>query len=98
PPRSTLFPYTSLFRSRAKQDRKRSCSNNRPERDGDSKKSHHALVLDIHVRRATAHAISARSGFARRHPHLSGGGAVQRFTFAARSEEHTSELQSPCNL
>src|ERR1039457_7491798 len=48
PPRSTLFPYTTLFRS-----------------------CHRRL-----------HAV---------------GGAAQRFTWN-RSEEHTSELQSPCNL
>src|SRR5205807_5331575 len=54
PPRSTLFPYTTLFRSRF------------PERGASS--------LD-----APAHG--------RKTPQL-----------AARSEEHTSELQSPCNL
>src|SRR2546426_2725765 len=52
PPRSTLFPYTTLFRSRP--------------------------------RAATARAAAGRPG-ARR------GGS-------GRSEEHTSELQSPCNL
>src|SRR5256885_4797124 len=52
PPRSTLFPYTTLFRSRHLRDR------------------HHRL----------------------RQP------APRRGRPAARSEEHTSELQSPCNL
>src|SRR5256885_11139363 len=55
PPRSTLFPYTTLFRSP------------RRERPGPA------------GRRAKAH----------------GRAAVGR---CARSEEHTSELQSPCNL
>src|SRR5256885_8803283 len=54
PPRSTLFPYTTLFRS--------GCSECRSRR----------------------------------------GSALQRSTrdppTTARSEEHTSELQSPCNL
>src|SRR6478735_10311659 len=50
PPRSTLFPYTTLFRSRCPRDGPRS------------------------------------------HAGASGRGR------AARSEEHTSELQSPCNL
>src|ERR1039457_2275454 len=51
PPRSTLFPYTTLFRS-------------------------------LHQR------VWNSSGDRRHHP---AGGAL-------RSEEHTSELQSPCNL
>src|SRR6266850_3718702 len=50
PPRSTLFPYTTLFRSAG---------------------------ADGHVRR--------------RH-------GDRRLLGAGRSEEHTSELQSPCNL
>src|SRR2546426_4737835 len=53
PPRSTLFPYTTLFRSRA-----------RPALRG------------THRPRPAA-------------PHADG---------CCRSEEHTSELQSPCNL
>src|SRR2546426_5155493 len=57
PPRSTLFPYTTLFRSLTLE---------RPYEHG--------------VRRQ-------RPGGAER----SGGGRE-------RSEEHTSELQSPCNL
>src|SRR5256885_13130690 len=59
PPRSTLFPYTTLFRSRQ-------CT---PEATS----------------RSSATAI--RSTASR--------GAPER---APRSEEHTSELQSPCNL
>src|SRR5258708_24551292 len=62
PPRSTLFPYTTLFRSRRRG----------PER------RHHA-------------------GFPRR---LHGRGVVdlQDRLPAERSEEHTSELQSPDHL
>src|SRR5256885_6620010 len=52
PPRSTLFPYTTLFRSRSRP----------PESRG----------------RSTAGRSLPRDG--------------------SRSEEHTSELQSPCNL
>src|SRR5256885_13079664 len=61
PPRSTLFPYTTLFRSAARDGSllRRAC---RP-----SRQSRHILAAD-------------RTGAAR------------------RSEEHTSELQSPCNL
>src|SRR5256885_11071438 len=57
PPRSTLFPYTTLFRSR--------------------------------VRYRTA---AADSGGDR------GEGRSARSGPGTRSEEHTSELQSPCNL
>src|SRR5256885_8634156 len=61
PPRSTLFPYTTLFRS---------------------------LVQE--VRPAT---------YDRRlHEHVQGVDMEKRKCGAQRSEEHTSELQSPCNL
>src|SRR2546426_9047901 len=53
PPRSTLFPYTTLFRS-------------------DVARAIRAVHPHIHLRREPPHEI--------------------------RSEEHTSELQSPCNL
>src|SRR3989454_9006093 len=56
PPRSTLFPYTTLFRSLAETNR------------------------EIGV----AESILART------PEVTGT--------SRRSEEHTSELQSPCNL
>src|SRR2546426_6798755 len=59
PPRSTLFPYTTLFRS--EPDRVR------PERSP----------------RRGAGGVRTRGAWGRR---------------ARRSEEHTSELQSPCNL
>src|SRR2546426_5053268 len=64
PPRSTLFPYTTLFRS-VSQD----CQ----ERDAEG------------LQRCAA-----------RHVH-DAEGSSQRGS-PGRSEEHTSELQSPCNL
>src|SRR2546426_5684234 len=57
PPRSTLFPYTTLFRSEARTGKRR-------------------------LRRRARRLAGARDRGARQ----------------ARSEEHTSELQSPCNL
>src|SRR6478735_9831271 len=51
PPRSTLFPYTTLFRSRARPN-----------------------------------------------PRLAGPTGLLECPPCTRSEEHTSELQSPCNL
>src|SRR2546426_4624799 len=65
PPRSTLFPYTTLFRSQ------------RPD--------HHRVqgCEGPGLRRSQESAVGPR---------------VQRGARIARSEEHTSELQSPCNL
>src|SRR5256885_10819640 len=73
PPRSTLFPYTTLFRSR------------------NGARS---------ARRPTAHRAvqeGARGGVAggRR---AAAGHRRDRDEDLPRSEEHTSELQSPCNL
>src|SRR5256885_6128091 len=64
PPRSTLFPYTTLFRSRPAQ----------PAR-GDLEVVSRANVALAPVRHAAADLAQQ-----------------------SRSEEHTSELQSPCNL
>src|SRR5256885_3500880 len=58
PPRSTLFPYTTLFRSHAE-------------------------------------ALRAVSG---EHVELHERALVEQHLDPVRSEEHTSELQSPCNL
>src|SRR5256885_5596017 len=70
PPRSTLFPYTTLFRSRT------------GPRHGDGAG---------HSRRRAA--VEHRRHRARSDREPSTARAA-----AARSEEHTSELQSPCNL
>src|SRR5256885_11537431 len=61
PPRSTLFPYTTLFRSTRRQ--------RWLQRRG--------LVFESRPRRCRSQAWAALEN---------------------RSEEHTSELQSPCNL
>src|SRR2546426_1366869 len=74
PPRSTLFPYTTLFRSI------------REYVDGLSDFHHLAAVHD-------------RDLFARLCHHAEVvGDQDHREVELARSEEHTSELQSPCNL
>src|SRR5256885_10424434 len=78
PPRSTLFPYTTLFRSQL----------------GGPSGS-----LPVAVREPR-HADRARRGAPSQHvrlPRASNSGDVEHRR-AARSEEHTSELQSPCNL
>src|SRR5256885_12807899 len=66
PPRSTLFPYTTLFRSQRKREAGIGIEPvwNRRDSESSAVKMYHSLVT----------------------------------TPAARSEEHTSELQSPCNL
>src|SRR2546426_5646720 len=68
PPRSTLFPYTTLFRS---------CGESAARR---------RLALPEH---------SARSIRAVQPPLIVFDASSQD---TVRSEEHTSELQSPCNL
>src|SRR2546426_9041561 len=79
PPRSTLFPYTTLFRSQARPVLRGART---PPRLG--------------VRRGTN-----RAG-ARAHPRhgvrVGPDPAHRAHADTVRSEEHTSELQSPCNL
>src|SRR5256885_6891611 len=67
PPRSTLFPYTTLFRSRFTQD---------------------TLICygDLLFRRYVLADL------------LASPAELTVIVDSARSEEHTSELQSPCNL
>src|SRR5256885_11059490 len=69
PPRSTLFPYTTLFRSGNEALRR----GGEPEIDHAAEEEHPGPHVDVDAE------------FERAHP-------------ARRSEEHTSELQSPCNL
>src|SRR5690349_23034512 len=71
PPRSTLFPYTTLFRSR-RDDR---------ERAG-----------------AVGHGRAGDHVAAARRPAHAGRGGRRARRAAARSEEHTSELQSRRDL
>src|SRR2546426_9320972 len=78
PPRSTLFPYTTLFRSL-------------PQISGDGELSRNgrtrARVSLWGALPPQLPAVLSRTGrFSHRH------------LDAERSEEHTSELQSPCNL
>src|SRR5438270_9193228 len=73
PPRSTLFPYTTLFRSRADVDR---------QQRNDAR--HHDRGAPSPV----------RGNDAGDRPRQRGAEAPCR----ARSEEHTSELQSQSNL
>src|SRR5256885_10704401 len=83
PPRSTLFPYTTLFRSA----------------------SLHAGLCARLLHRL--HRDARRPALCRRPVHCGRAGALQWHFLHGhrppegprhRSEEHTSELQSPCNL
>src|SRR5256885_12072739 len=65
PPRSTLFPYTTLFRSGAVR------AHDDPE--------DRVVALEHVAQHLVGHLLRAEADF-------------------DRSEEHTSELQSPCNL
>src|SRR5256885_3510538 len=91
PPRSTLFPYTTLFRS-----------------DGSSKEVdaiilctgylHHFPFLPDDLRLKTTNRLWPLGLYQgvvwENNPRLFYIGMQDQF----RSEEHTSELQSPCNL
>src|SRR2546426_9227823 len=79
PPRSTLFPYTTLFRSN-------SCSP--PAVAAHHDVSHRGVRGGCAADRRRA---DRRVGGAQRSSSHQSGRAY-------RSEEHTSELQSPCNL
>src|SRR2546426_3597042 len=77
PPRSTLFPYTTLFRSVAHLD-------------------DHFVLGDLRIdqrRRDVVHGGAEDVDRLERDDDL-----LRRPLAELRSEEHTSELQSPCNL
>src|SRR3712207_7514859 len=78
PPRSTLFPYTTLFRSharvRARLARRRRRAQERRDDRPRRPPAHHGRADPRHV--------------------LRGGQAAEVRAPALRSEEHTSELQS----
>src|SRR2546426_6961087 len=80
PPRSTLFPYTTLFRSLVLAHR-------REPRVREAHRVQHAAGELRHARRGVA--------LPRPRSHGLGDDTSQG---VERSEEHTSELQSPCNL
>src|SRR2546426_3782894 len=85
PPRSTLFPYTTLFRSRVLYfwhsvgNRVLTLLSN--------------MLTDLNLTDMETCYKLVRADLMKRLPLRS-----NRFGFEVRSEEHTSELQSPCNL
>src|SRR3712207_8882654 len=79
PPRSTLFPYTTLFRSQARQDRGDDDGRQHADDDADGRQDAAKLVRPYAVERHRQNFFREQSG--------------QSHNFF-RSEEHTSELQS----
>src|SRR5687768_18132722 len=83
PPRSTLFPYTTLFRSWRRDDvRPRDL---RGDRDGRHRSAGNHLGLDAQHRWVTADGSPLSP-------------SPTRCRAVVRSEEHTSELQSRLHL
>src|SRR3981189_2408234 len=126
PPRSPLFPYTTLFRSppqhalppravRPPHRGRRTEAGERPGRDRKSTRlnSSHLVISDavfffndpatteistLSLHDALPISPSARSSAPCGSPSPSGAADRSRRASRPRSEEHTSELQSPCNL
>src|SRR5438093_7447104 len=87
PPSSTLFPYTTLFRSRGARHRIRAIQSPRqglPDRH--DRREDDVCELRLPKHRAALHARGSQSE------------SGHRGCPAERSEEHTSELQSLTNL
>src|SRR5256885_6281012 len=88
PPRSTLFPYTTLFRSSGTMVTHAGIASNEPPTQP---KDNLRTVLVSSVIGST---IEWYDFFL----YSTAAGLVFDKLFFPRSEEHTSELQSPCNL
>src|SRR5256885_11003153 len=79
PPRSTLFPYTTLFRSLAST----AAQNPVLLREAGVGRAHDIMILPNRISKGFFGPLMVPNG---------------RYFMMSRSEEHTSELQSPCNL
>src|SRR5256885_13309819 len=85
PPRSTLFPYTTLSRSGAIIN---PCSQMESvDQPAMNDRDKHQSIIDACLR---MNALGINQG--------TSGNISLRHNEGMRSEEHTSELQSPCNL
>src|SRR5256885_11911322 len=102
PPRSTLFPYTTLFRSAKTYDLEVWLPAQNTYREISSVSNCEAFQ----ARRLQARFKNAQGKNELVHT-LNGSGlavgrtlvaVLENYQNADRSEEHTSELQSPCNL
>src|SRR2546426_12516329 len=94
PPRSTLFPYTTLFRS-LRDSGVRVIVGLRQEGGSGSWARAVAEGLDV---QPVADAARAADVIMMLVPDQHARAVYEQGVGGARSEEHTSELQSPCNL
>src|SRR2546422_4518925 len=85
PPRSTLFPYTTLFRSQAANQRRANKASATRDKD--------LLIINHHVMHGVRSLLFAIGSH---HNRL--GLLAQYSPCLFRSEEHTSELQSRLHL
>src|SRR2546430_15253468 len=94
PPRSTLFPYTTLFRSQPPMVV--AAVENRSKTIGMIRDAHHFAISVLHAgQRDVAEKLGRASTGA---PHKLKGIKTKPAPTSGRSEEHTSELQSQSNL
>src|SRR2546430_10278327 len=92
PPRSTLFPYTTLFRSRDKDSKDKEKDKEKDKGDK-SRKPDAKPVVPL---REPGKPVTAKTSDSE--PPALFGSADGRLAPGWRSEEHTSELQSQSNL
>src|SRR5256885_9604068 len=90
PPRSTLFPYTTLFRSRVGKYSIGVLQAATEEQQA------RVLTNGVVSRQPVEPLSSYTVGRVRRE--FTNQSSIGLMATAVRSEEHTSELQSPCNL
>src|SRR5256885_9722758 len=95
PPRSTLFPYTTLFRSHRAVERRQHARVRLPEQSAAAHRRERARGQQPADSLSTRLAPCKRAP--RREPFAISARQFQ-CSVSLRSEEHTSELQSPCNL
>src|SRR4051794_41819698 len=94
PPRSTLFPYTTLFRSRRGRRRPRAPGPGQRRVDGLRREVRRELRNPL-----TGSSTTGGGGTAAVPGSASADRVVSEGPFlVVRSEEHTSELQSPVHL
>src|SRR5256885_11981013 len=91
PPRSTLFPYTTLFRSVIDLDRSRPSD---PAQDL-GEYIHRMRTKKYKASGGESRAEEATEAFLEEYGAKLPGNLIN---LPYRSEEHTSELQSPCNV
>src|SRR5256885_11454284 len=84
PPRSTLFPYTTLFRS--------------PDGRGITDDQNNGVAIAAGRQQAGIHSFAVGMSGWRSWQRLPSDRGAADTQDSGRSEEHTSELQSPCNL